>query len=185
VSKQSEAVRRWRKNTKQKLIDAFGGKCAICEYNKCNEVFEFHHLDPSEKDFQWSQVNGSIRSWSVLVHEMQKCVMLCSNCHKEVHAGVAAIPVDVQRFDDTLIRVQWLYVVDVHDNCPVCGGQKVKSLTTCSVECARRNKIRIVDWDIHNVVELVEQYKTYTAVGELLGVTGAAVARKYKRVTQK
>ena len=146
MSKQSEAVKKWRKNTKRKLVAAFGGRCAGCGYSNCVEALEFHHINPDEKETHWGRINGSIISWKRIVTEIQKCVMLCSNCHKEVHAGHREVPADSQRFDETLIPDQLLYSVDVYDNCPVCDSLKIKSRTTCSVECAQTRKARIVDW---------------------------------------
>lgn len=183
MSKQSEAVNKWRKNTKRKLIAAFGGHCAICGYDKCDGVLEFHHVDPSQKDFHWGTINGNIRSWKTITAEMSKCVCLCSNCHKEVHLGVTDVPVTAQRFNESLISAELLYMTPAHDTCPVCGGQKLKARRTCSTACSDKRKIRVVDWSKHDVVELVNIHKTYEAVGEILGVTGAAVARRFKKQT--
>ena len=52
MSNKSEAVKIWRKNTKQKMIKAMGNHCQICNYNKCPEALELHHIDPSEKEFR-------------------------------------------------------------------------------------------------------------------------------------
>lgn len=48
---------------------------------------EFHHLDASEKEFAIS-VDGIYRSWEKVQKELESCVMLCANCHAEIHAGV-------------------------------------------------------------------------------------------------
>ena len=74
---------------RQKAIDYLGGKCQICDYNKHYGALEFHHLDPSIKDPKY----GNLRSWSWdrIVREIQKCVLLCANCHREVHAEVTSI----------------------------------------------------------------------------------------------
>lgn len=50
-------------------------------------MFEFHHWDASEKDFGLSE-SGILHRWEKVVAELAKCVMLCANCHREVHAGV-------------------------------------------------------------------------------------------------
>lgn len=187
MSKQSDAVKRWRHNTKQKLIYALGGKCCLCEYNKCNDALEFHHIDPSEKDFHWGKINGNIRSWATIISEMKKCVCVCSNCHREVHAGLVTIPSDAQLFDESLIPTELVYDRSSHDDCPVCGKLKLKARRTCSTGCANavRHRVKKVDWTVHDVVKLVDKHKTYEAVGELLGVTGAAVARKYKQAIKQ
>ena len=181
MSKQSEAVTRWRKNTKRKIIHALGGKCCICSYDRCEDALDFHHVVPEDKDFHWGTINGNIRGWDTIAAEMKKCICLCSNCHREVHARLVEIPINAQRFDETLIPKELLFERDTYDDCPVCGKQKLKARRTCSVECANTRRIKVVDWNKHDVVKLVDEFGTYEAVGEMLGVTGAAVARKYKR----
>lgn len=65
------------------LIEYKGGKCERCGYNKSMRALEFHHLDPSEKDFGISkQINRNIDD---LKKEVDKCILLCSNCHAEIH----------------------------------------------------------------------------------------------------
>lgn len=50
---------------------------------------DFHHLDPNEKDFQ---IAGSQqRSWTKILAEIEKCVVLCSNCHRKVHADLICL----------------------------------------------------------------------------------------------
>ncbi|MBI2337378.1 MAG: hypothetical protein HYU97_11525 [Deltaproteobacteria bacterium] len=80
------AVAKRRKKIREMAIDYKGGCCRSCGYNKCPEALEFHHLDPSEKDFAISQY-GHSRSWERVQRELDKCVMLCANCHREIHAG--------------------------------------------------------------------------------------------------
>ena len=68
---------------KKMLIDEAGGKCSRCGYNKSMRALEFHHLDPAQKDFGISkQLNRNLED---LRSEIKKCVLLCSNCHAEVH----------------------------------------------------------------------------------------------------
>ena len=65
------------------LIAYKGGKCERCGYDKSSRALEFHHLNPSEKDFGISKV--LTRSVQSLKEEADKCVLLCSNCHAEIH----------------------------------------------------------------------------------------------------
>ncbi|TMF66513.1 MAG: hypothetical protein E6I20_03900 [Chloroflexi bacterium] len=53
-------------------------------------MFEFHHLDSTTKNFGISE-DGIARSWEKTEQELQKCVLLCANCHREVHAGARRI----------------------------------------------------------------------------------------------
>lgn len=74
------------------MVAAMGGCCQGCGYNKCYNALEMHHLDPSGKDFSFGKVIASPRAWPVIVKELKKCVLVCSNCHREIHAGVREVP---------------------------------------------------------------------------------------------
>lgn len=80
----TEAVQRRRLKVKQLSIDYKGGKCCMCGYNKCNSALEFHHLDPNEKDFGIS-AKGVTRSFEKIKVELDKCILVCANCHRELH----------------------------------------------------------------------------------------------------
>ena len=99
MSKSSEKVKRWRESTKIKLVNGFGGECCICGYSKCNKALELHHLNPEEKEFGFGGARANPKSWIKLAREAEKCVLLCSNCHKEVEDGITEIPEDARRFD--------------------------------------------------------------------------------------
>lgn len=82
-----QAVSKRRTQLKQRAIEYKGGSCVYCNYNKCASALEFHHTDPSQKDFGISK-SGITRSWSTVQDELDKCILVCSNCHKEIHAGL-------------------------------------------------------------------------------------------------
>lgn len=84
----SEAVISWRKRTKLRLIEHKGGKCEICGYNKCPSALHFHHLNSDEKDFG---ISGKSLSLEKLKSEVDKCIMVCSNCHAEIHEGIVKL----------------------------------------------------------------------------------------------
>lgn len=52
----SNSIKKWRTITKQRIVDAFGGKCGICGYNRCNSVLALHHLVPNEKTFSFGKL---------------------------------------------------------------------------------------------------------------------------------
>jgi transposase-like protein len=86
-----DRVARWRRQTKLKLVSEFGGRCAICGYDRYPGALEFHHLDPSEKRFGLS-ARGRTRGMAQLREEASKCILLCSNCHAEVEGGLTRYP---------------------------------------------------------------------------------------------
>lgn len=177
MNPRSERVKRWRHRTKQRLIDAFGGKCGICGYSKCPDVFEFHHLDPAGKDFHWGQINGWIRGWSHIVLELKKCVMLCANCHREVHSkrSPTEIPNDILRFDPSFE----CYNPAIMDQCVICGTLKKVNKQFCSGPCSKKARQK-VDWDKIDICALLIEHKSYEGVGRILGVSGNAVRRRVK-----
>jgi len=72
---------------KIQCIEYKGGSCINCGYNKYAGALEFHHLDPSKKDFHISKS----RSWKFdekTKQELDKCALLCANCHREAHSLV-------------------------------------------------------------------------------------------------
>jgi hypothetical protein len=64
-----------------------GGACGGCSGVVPDSLFEFHHWEAGEKKFGISR-DGLSRPWEAIAEELLKCVMLCANCHREVHAGV-------------------------------------------------------------------------------------------------
>lgn len=82
-----EAVHRRRRKVKAMAVEHKGGKCERCGYDKFIGALEFHHKDPSKKDFAIA-AKGHCRSWAKVKEELDKCSMLCSNCHKEVHEEI-------------------------------------------------------------------------------------------------
>lgn len=73
-----------RRKLKRQAIEYKGGACINCEYNKCPAAMIFHHPDPNEKDFAIS-AGGITRSFDKLKVELDKCILLCSVCHAEIH----------------------------------------------------------------------------------------------------
>ena len=66
-----------------RAIEYGGNKCQKCGYNKCRAALEFHHTDPTKKEIEISRVYK--RSWEMLKLELDKCILLCANCHREIH----------------------------------------------------------------------------------------------------
>lgn len=82
----SASVSAQRRRRKLQLVAEAGGRCRLCGYDRCAAALEFHHLDPSEKRFGLG--GGQTRSIAEMRREAAKCVLLCSNCHAEVEAGL-------------------------------------------------------------------------------------------------
>ena len=68
-----------------KIKQLRGGKCVRCGYDKCLKALEFHHVDPTKKDFNISNDHFKLVD---AINESKKCILICSNCHKEFHEGL-------------------------------------------------------------------------------------------------
>ncbi len=76
------------KKVKQKYVKYKGGKCSACGYDRCLAALEFHHIDPNKKGFTiTSSGKNNIKSkpWQEIKEELDKCIMVCANCHREIH----------------------------------------------------------------------------------------------------
>ena len=82
--KMVQHVMKRRRKIKIMAVEYKGGKCVECNYSKTNSALEFHHIDPKEKDFSLSQ-KGNCYAWEKVKKELDKCLLFCANCHREVH----------------------------------------------------------------------------------------------------
>lgn len=76
--------RNFHKRRKQELVDRLGGKCIDCGWSGPLPAFDFHHKDSTQKDFNLSK---TYKKMEEVIAEIDKCVLLCSNCHRVRHWG--------------------------------------------------------------------------------------------------
>jgi hypothetical protein len=165
----------FRRRRKKWAVQAFGGKCGICEYNRCIEALDFHHLDPNKKDFSPS---ASTKNKQTFIEELRKCVCLCSNCHREVHFNIVEIPYNIIRFDESFSNIP--FPEKPKHPCKECG--KLTNITQifCSVKCSSKNK-EIVDWPTNQELQKLVNEKGYSATGRIFGVSDNAVRKRLNR----
>lgn len=194
MSRGSEAVIRWRRRAKTNLMIGFGGECGICKYSKCTSALTFHHLDPTVKEFTFSG-NGVPRAWKKMLDEAAKCVLLCRNCHAEVHSGVTSVPDGIRRFTGAppmrMRRIQvkkrtvagrtsTARVRDDSPPCPVCGGQLFSGTRFCSNACRARARRTVERPEGRSLREMVQQ-SSRVAVAARFGVSETAVRKWLKQ----
>lgn len=178
MSKQSEQVKAWRKRTKKRIIEAFGGSCCICGYAKHPSALDLHHLDPDEKELTWGKIRASPRAWKTkIVPELRKCVLICSNCHREVHHGAAVVPSDAPRFNENFATYESpRKVVKELSSCLLCGKLKESKGKYCSVKCAGKAAQRF-NWDSIDLLTLLET-ETNVSLAKKLGVSEATIRKR-------
>jgi hypothetical protein len=123
-----------RQKNKIKAVEYKGGKCEICGYNKCIAALSFHHRNPNEKDFQ---ISKTTKSWIKIKDEIDKCMLLCSNCHSELHYSET-----IKKFNEK--KAKWVSEIQGSSfqiNCEQCGkihkrfSSQRKKNNFCSREC--------------------------------------------------
>ena len=79
---------RERREVKMWIIELMGGKCAHCGIVDIPEIYDLHHLDPSKKEIGIARIvrKSSSDGTKRLLRELAKCILLCANCHRKVHA---------------------------------------------------------------------------------------------------
>lgn len=81
-----EQVTKRKQELKIKAVEYKGGKCEKCGYNKSMSALEFHHVDPNIKEKNIARY--STRQWEHVKKELDKCILVCANCHREIHENL-------------------------------------------------------------------------------------------------
>ena len=174
------SVVNWRKNTKIKAIGYKGGKCAICNYNKCERNMVFHHLDPKIKEFN---ISGKTISWDRIKKELDKCVLLCCRCHGEVEEGLTVLPSILPSCNEIYVNYREYLKQSSKTPCPVCGKLKPNKNITCSPVCSAKHNYKI-NWDELNLEELVKTVPI-TKLAKSLGISDSAIHKRLRRLGLK
>lgn len=85
-----ESTKKLRTAIKRQCVEYLGGKCNVCGYDRCLRSLDFHHIDPDKKDFQISSPTTKYR-FEHMKSELDKCLLLCKNCHGEIHEGIIKV----------------------------------------------------------------------------------------------
>lgn len=162
---------------KQRLVNVLGGKCCICGYDKCLSALQFHHKNPEEKDFTISH-NTHI-AFEKALDEIKKCILVCANCHREIHAGLINIPEEFQCFDEEKAQQELNDLNELKTKkinfCKDCG----KEISTRSVrceECARKFS-RKAERPTREELKFLIRTKPFTQIANDYGVTDNAIRK--------
>ena len=160
---------------KLKAIEYLGGECKSCGGKFHPDIYEFHHRDPSQKDAPLSKLLRG--SWEKSVVELDKCDLLCANCHRLEHAQDYGFGIDL-KFESPGTKT-W---IDPRKVCH-CGNKKSVKAKTC-VKCLRKSREK-VDWPSDEDLMVMIEESSISAVGRSLGVSNVAVGRRIRRIKSK
>lgn len=99
----AQKVKDWRNRWKSRILTAFGGKCSGCGYDVCTQALQLHHLDPKLKEISFNFLRAQPKAALSLINELKGCVLVCANCHTEIHYGTRSNPIST--FDEKVYRM--------------------------------------------------------------------------------
>ena len=175
-SKNSEYVCNHVKKRKKDLVSLFGGRCCICGFDAFQEALEFHHIDPSTKSFGLTDSNAVTKALEKQLEEARKCVLLCANCHRGVHAGYLELPSNAEVFFNEE-RAQELIEEKQRKiyRCERCGAEITHKAKLC-VECASLAS-RKVDRPSRDELKVLIREKPFTHIAKEYSVTDNAIRK--------
>ena len=154
-----------------------GGECQCCGYNKLNSALELHHLVSQEKEFTIAS-NTNV-AWDSVRKEIQKCILVCANCHREIHAGLINNETLKSSFiEEKAIEIDEL-ITSIKQKeifyCKNCGAEIYKGSQLC-VKCfaeQRRRVERPTRLELKNLIRTMP----FTKIGEKYSVADNTIRK--------
>lgn len=173
-----EIVKNYRQRLKKRATYVLGDKCQCCGYNKCISALEFHHIDPTQKDINFG--SNTNRSWEVTRKELEKCILVCANCHREIHAGL----IDNSKLESSFNEERAIEIDNLIKGlktnqiylCPNCGKEishKAKYCLECSHLLQRKVPIRPERNELKNLI----RNNTFVEVGRKYNVADNTIRK--------
>ena len=181
MASNSENVINHIRKRKKDLISLFGSKCCICGFNSFQEALEFHHINPDLKEFGICGSNAATKALEKQIIEARKCVLLCSNCHRGVHAGYLQIPLE----DNSIFLNEEVARKLLQENdeikhgkrhyCQRCG-KLISSTAKYCLNCSSLMK-RKVDRPSREELKNLIRNTPFTQIGQFYSVSDNAVRK--------
>lgn len=172
ATEKSLVVMKSQRRKKEFAVAQFGGKCQRCGYDKCINALQFHHVDPLTKKFEPSYVIMRF-TWERAFEELKKCILVCSNCHAELHydeRDVTGTPLLARTFNVTCERCERLFET------------KAPEQKYCSVGCKSITNRRVrVEPNKSDLKKLIDDKTPWTKIGQLYGVSDNAMRKWAKK----
>jgi len=168
---ESKSVVQTQRRKKLQAVKYLGGRCQLCGYDRCQAALVFHHIEREDKEHKVTYI-VSRWSWDRVRPELDKCILVCSNCHAEIHFGMVE--------PDNLRRIALVVIKRV---CPICrveyastsAGQKY-----CSYACSYFGQRKVLRPTKSQLAKDINSMN-WLAMGRKYGVSAQAVKKWAKR----
>jgi len=166
---------------KLELIKLKGGKCEKCGYSKNIAAFDFHHIDPNEKEFKLDVRKLANTKMSKLIEEVSKCNLLCSNCHRETHhpnLNINDLDKMLENINEKVISIRTIN----KPKCIDCGIEINYGYNRCK-KCNSISQRKVVRPDYELLLKEINE-TNYVSVGKKYGVSDNTI-RKWVKYYEK
>lgn len=166
---------------KIRALEYKGGKCLRCGYDKCYSALQFHHRDPSEKEMDWKYLRK--RSWDFIKLELDKCDLLCSNCHAEVHHDDEKLKEAISWLNEKKRKPAKNYGFGICRQCEKKYDKNHDNHKTkfCSIKC-RTKAQEVADYpEDEEFIKMVDELGQ-NATGRKLKVSARTIKRRYNKI---
>jgi hypothetical protein len=175
---QSKDVSNYRRNRKLNLIKVLGGKCQICGFNLFPAALEFHHEDPTQKEYGVA-TKGTCHNLEADLNEIKKCFLLCANCHRGVHSGFYSNPKE-KVFDENianeLIQNRNQQNEKTINYCVDCGKEIDRGATRCVICQGIKNRKVSNRPTREELKQLIRNYP-FVQIGRQFGVSDNTIRK--------
>lgn len=163
---------------KFQLVEMKGGKCEICGYDKNYASFDFHHLNPEEKEFQLDARHLSNTKIEKLMEEAKKCILICANCHREIHYPHLDKNIVIEKINEINDNHLSIHIKNRKKQsiCKTCGCEYdyIKGKIYCSNECREKDKQYP---EIEQIIEKYTELGSWEKVAKYFNTTRRIIQR--------
>lgn len=183
----SQATSDFRRRRKQNLVKVCGNACNICGYNKSFSALEFHHIVPEEKEYSISKT-GTCHDIEKDLAEVKKCILVCANCHREIHDGLYSIE-ELKKSQIFLEDIAEELVIDRNKKffkepqyCKQCGAKiSGDGVTGLCVDCSTKSRRIVTERPTREELKKLIQNYPFTQIGKKYSVCDNTIRKWCKK----
>lgn len=175
-----DKVTEFRRRRKENLARVLGSKCSLCGYDRCIGALEFHHIEPENKGYQLS--SGNCHNLENDLKEAEKCILVCSNCHKEIHNSNIYNDIDLWNyqvynydFANKLLYEQNKNLEEKH--CLNCGVSISKYSNGLCPQCAALERRVVKERPSREELKKLIRELPFTKIAEIYNCTDNSIRK--------